>query len=250
MDAQPTRQTSRVAGVLASLLLVAVNSQAAPLACTGQTFTPAMTVNDMTFGSPASAATSANDCKWTLDPGGIGHNVAGINLLWGSAADPFSLLAKWDVGAATPPGPLDSRTALGFTWVLGPVAGKFGEYTLSITPPQTLSPPPTFDFVGVLKGGPGFGSWFFDNRQFSGTGGGVWTINFRNGNSGNSGNNNSNASNNTPDLSHLSIFARSVGSPPPPPPNGVPTPGTLSLVGLALLAGWAAAARRRRIARA
>jgi hypothetical protein len=244
MNAQQTRQTSRVAGVLASLLLVAVNSQAAPLVyCepTATTTSWGMTVNDMTFGSVL-AASPADACKWTPHVPGSGSdaikpNVAGINLLWGSATDPFSFLAKWDIGTR---GTSTPGTAFGFSWALSPIpASTSGTYTLTATaigsPPIAL--PHIFDFVGVLKAGPGFGSWFFDNRLFSGTGGGTWEIKFKN------------PGGNIPDLSHLSIFGRSVGSPPPPPPpNGVPTPGTLSLVGLALLAGWAAAARRRRIA--
>lgn len=229
----------RVAGVLAMVLLGAASSQAAPVSCAGQTFTPAMTVNDMTFGSPATAATA---CAWSTD--NQAHNLAAINSQWQNWPNPpatpglaFVELAKWDTGN---PGTLTSHSAFGFTWALASIpAATSGQYALTATaispaPAGAVTLPHIFDFVGVLKGGSGAGSWFFDDRLFNSPGGGTWQINFRNN------------GNNIPDLSHLSIFGRSVGAPPapPPPPNGVPSPGTLPLVGLALLAGWLAARRR------
>jgi hypothetical protein len=256
MNAQRTRQTSRVAGVLASLLLVAGNSQAAAV-CSGQPveWPGAMTVNDMTFGSSASAATAANACAWLS--GNKPHKLERINAQWRDwlnppdTGRPFVELAKWDV-INTTSGTLTPHTAFGFSWTLALTFASSstsltsGTYTLTasaITPTSAdaVTLPHIFDFVGVLKGGSGAGSWFFNDRLFDGSGGGTWQINFRNEDKGNG------KVKNNPDLSNLTIFARSVGS---PPPNGVPTPGTLPLVGLALLAGWVAAARRRSIARA
>jgi len=245
MDA---RQAKRVVGVLAGVLLVAANSQAS--VCTNWALNNAMTTGDMTFGSPA---TPANDCRWS--PKGDNqpnHHATGVNSLWQLGGDPFVFLAKWDVGTPSAP---TIGSAFGFNWRLASIpSGTSGNYTLTATATATaLTSPPSgavtlpyiFDFVGLLKGGPGFGTWFFNDRVFNpvvpatdpvtGTGGGTWTINFRTGGG-------SNGLGNIPDLSHLSIFARAVGS-PPPPPNGVPTPGTLPLVGLALLAGWVAARR-------
>ncbi len=228
----------RVAGVLAMVLLGAASSQAAPVPVPCA-FNTAMTVNDMTFGSPATAATAATACAWSTD--NQAHKLKEINSQWQNWSNPpgtpgvaFVELAKWDTGNR---GTLTSRSAFGFDWALALIPAA--KYSLTATP---ISPAPAdavtlphiFDFVGVLKGGSGAGSWFFDDRLFNSPGGGTWQINFTNN------------GNNIPDLSHLSIFGRSVGAPPPPPPppNGVPSPGTLPLVGLALLAGWVAARRR------
>jgi len=245
------KQAKRVVGVLAGVLLVAANSQAA-LVCSGWTANTAMTTLDMTFGSPAEAATAANACAWSTVP--KAHKVGNINTLWqhwdlppgNTTGVAFVQLAKWDMT-----GGLTSSEWLGYRWVLDRIVRpenmnphSTGQYRLTATAlsaAPAIPLPHIFDFVGVLKGGSGAGSWFFNDRLLdrtetitedetvtvTGMGGGIWTINFQNN------------GNNIPDLSHLSIFARPVG-----PPNGVPTPGTLPLVGLALLAGWVAARRR------
>ncbi|RDE52327.1 MAG: PEP-CTERM sorting domain-containing protein [Candidatus Accumulibacter meliphilus] len=123
-----------------------------------------------------------------------------------------------------------------FTFTLVPSAlSTSGTYTLSATDNNGASAPNfpiNLDFVLVLKGGPGYAGWYFNDVGFDSSGGGAWAIQFLN------------PGNQIPALSHMSVYVRE-GDDGGGGGGNVPEPSALALASLALLGAYAT--RRRKV---
>lgn len=194
----------------------------------------------MTFNS-----VSSNDCYGLVEGNddttliNAITDANGIN--WQDTTNPWLFAARDNIGGA------DTSNQL-FGWLTFELAtnttGTPDTWTLNWTDnDSTAAPnlPVTIDFIGVLKGSPGYAAYLFLNKTLvetdppagagSGQGTGTFQISFLN------------PGGNIPDLSHLSIYARltegSTGQ------TQIPEPNMLALLGIGLL-GFAGTSLRRR----
>lgn len=193
--------------------------------CTGGN-TTGLDTSDVTYsvnGPGAGPFANANACFGYMSGNDNNANVnaAAVVAGWGNG---FLQADKSDSAGPGSPISLFGGT---FTFTIIAPETTSGLYTLSATDNNGTAPPNypiALDFIAVLKGGPGYAGWFFDDVTFDGSGGGAWEINFLN------------PGKKIPDLSHMSIYVRegSSGS-----TGTVSTSGTisLSLLGLALMIG-------------
>lgn len=227
-------------GLLAAAAL-SFSALALAAPCTGSLIPPVLNTSDVNYSATGIAPfVDANACFGYQSDN---DNATNVNTLasassqgWGGG---FLLADKTDsVGSAV------SLFGGNFTFTLTAAAGTPGTYSLSATDGNGAGTSPDFpfllDFIAVLKGGPGFAGWFFDDVIFDGSGGGQWAINFLN-NGGNE-----------PGLSHFSVYVRE-GSSSSSSSSGlasssgqIPEPGSTALVLLGLgLVGSGLLSRRR-----
>jgi MYXO-CTERM domain-containing protein len=194
---------------------------------------------DVTYGvnydGTVASAQSATTCVGPIDGnlsigagGGGNYGTADVNDLLGQADEYVGGVA--DGGSVT-----INLFGVDITFTLSPESGdqnKSGDYLLTATSAGgALFPPSIFlDFAVNLKGSDSFALYFFDDREFDGSGGGTWKISFLN----NGGK--------IPGLSHMEIFFRegsSTSSQSSQSSLTVSEPGSssLALMGLGLLAG-------------
>ena len=206
----------------AALLSFAGYGHAASYCSPNTTNADGMSTSNMTFNNVA-----ANDCYGIVSGN---DSLAAINSLsnWngpGTTDDWLYELRDNAPGNAT----AGTGSFLGVNWTLQASLTSPGTWTLS----GVGNLPQTLDFVGVVKGGTSWSAYLFEDRLVSATNSGTFTIVFTVG-----------RNNNIPDLSHMSLYFREGGG---GNNNNVPEPGTLALVGAALLG--AAFARRRTAAK-
>lgn len=119
-----------------------------------------------------------------------------------------------------------------------------GSFTLQVTDTNGLAPanlPATLDLAIMLSKGAGINDfYFFNDEVVNASNAGTFTVGFTNPNG-----------NSLQELSHINVLVRDIRSGPSCPtgdptcsPQQIPEPGTIVLVGLALL-GLSRAARRR-----
>lgn len=112
-----------------------------------------------------------------------------------------------------------------------------GTWTLTVQEdPSSPDLPLVFDLLGVLKGSNDFATYLFSAELFTAantTGSGTWEVVFATAGNGN-----------IPNLSHLTVYARSGGT----PPETLPEPGSLALLSIAALGAGFVIRRRRNVA--
>lgn len=216
-------KTRTVLGGLISTVLLAgtaLSAHAAPTAnstgyCSNNTASTLMQLGDMSYGVNPLAGTSASQDCYGLVPGNNNSTDEINQLVAGTWGNGWSLAAKDDIGGTDV-----SNQVLGIDFAVTANAGTAGTWSLS---GDGASLPGTvwLDFIGVLKAGPNYAMYFFDDVAFDGSGGGSWDAPFVNNNG------------RPLNLSHLSIYVREGDA--PAPPNEVPEPASLALVGMGLL---------------
>lgn len=202
-------------GTLFVLLFVPLAS-AVPTFCSGGGGnTDGLLRSDMTYNGG-----DATDCYGIVDGNDSTGTINAIGGLWGTG---------WDVliRDTAPGGAADGTgTFQGISFTLTAEAGTSGNWTLTGTDTNGGSPlnlPTALDFVGVIKAGPNYGAYWFDNVSFDGSGGGRYVVRFG-----------FNPQGIPPALSHLSLYIRE-GEDPDPGPDPVPEPTSLVLLGSGIL---------------
>jgi hypothetical protein len=179
--------------------------------------------------------TNATDCYGVVSGNITGTDLGVTNTLrWGTG---FVYGDGTDSGSGTV-----NLFGGSFTFTLTATAGTTGTYTLTATDNNGATPPnyPIFlDFVVGLKASDRYALYFFDDATFDGSGGGQWTITFKN----NGGQ--------IPNISHMTVYVRegtSTTSQTSQTSITAPEPGssTLALLGLGLLFGGFVQRRRAR----
>ncbi|MFA5984463.1 MAG: PEP-CTERM sorting domain-containing protein [Methylococcaceae bacterium] len=118
-----------------------------------------------------------------------------------------------------------SNSFFGLNWTLSVDSGKTGNWILSIADPLPVSLPISIDFLAVLKGGTSWSAYFFDNEVFTTVGSSSGTFNIVFINNGGQ----------IPDISHLTLYARSGDLPLTASGDSVPEPTTVLMLGLGML---------------
>lgn len=187
-----------------------------------------LTLSDVTLNGG-----DASDCYGVVEDN---DDLAAINALaWGD----FDIQVKDD----SPGGAGDGTGSLGgLSFALSSDAGTGGDWTLDITDTNGSDPlnlPAFLDIVAVVKAGPKYAAYFFDDIEVDETNDGTFTVNFLN------------KGGKIPDISHMAVYLREGEDPCPPTdpacdPTEVSEPGMLALIGAGLIGG-AMARRRRRI---